>query len=1098
MGRTAACLSCIPLLWTMARAGEAQGLPETMEARLRRLPVLSQDKAGLECGALLAQIEGNRTASPRQRAGSLDRLRGACSDKLSRTDPRLIRIAERSVAYRRPLVQEEPGALSEALRDLGFSYHYLGRMQEAHQLYLEAVAIARRFRGRGTSDEHLAAALESLSSILRDLGKLPASMQAAEESLRLRRQAVPFLPEKVVVGLITRARVEERLSLEATQETLLEAHRLVQELGPGHNGLASRVTSNLGLTFHRLGDLPRAIHFLQEAEELRLRDQRAGRPACPVATTQLLLGEVFFDLGDYPQAKSYYLKAVAGHIACWGKDPFRYGDALTGRATVLEESGEWDEALALQLEALEIRKEAISRDPSDSDLQLALARSFTRLGALQQRMGATEARSSLEHALSIQDRVLARRASVDRAETLVELAEHWRETGDPEQARPLVERCLHELGSLGEQGPLLVRALELSARISADPAAGLRLIEQTGHQVQRLFGPGSPRTATILEARAELRLRQRDRMGALNDALLSQKLSLPHVRTIVQAFPRDQALAFAMDRHQSLDLALDLVAEAPGFTPGTVEQVWQAAASSRMLVRDAEIDRQQLLRATMDPQLASAAQQLSSARERYAYLLVQTHGTIETQAGRLQSARRELLDAEASLAAKTRPLLAGRRNAETTFEQLRRRLPAGATLVAIYQYRQPAGRDAYLAFVLAGSRPVGAVSLGDAVKIDWLVQEWRAAILSPRADAAARMRAGRALRRAIWDPIARLVSGTGAVFLVPDGSFHLVQLAALPAENGSYLIEQGWAFHTLTAERDLLQQREPLRPGPWLALGGVDYQQAAGARPGAGSMPSRDVLRGGGSAMVFDPWRRSECRRTELTSFQPLPGSREEIQDLARLSQRLGRPGGQKPALTTLSGREATEQALRQAIAGRRIVHLATHGFAVARGCGPARPGVRGIGGLSLGTRPAKEDSLPLSGLVLAGANERGNARRSDQDGILTEEEILDLDLGAAEWVVLSACDTGLGRLRPGEGVDGMLRAFQVAGAKTIIVSLWSVRDQAARAWMRELYQARFERRLSTVEAMRQAALHRLRSLRQQGEDNPADWAGFMAVGQWM
>src|SRR6185369_5181710 len=233
--RTAVWLSCLPLLWTMARTSEAQSLPDTVEARLRKLPALSKEKAVPECRALLRLIEENRAASPRHQAGGLDRLRAACSEKLTRTAPVLVGIAERSVARRRSLEKEEPAALSEALRDLGFSYHYLGRMQEAHHLYLEAVAISRRWRGRGTSDEHLAAALESLSSILLDLGRLPAALQAAEESLRLRRQAVPFLPEKVVVALVTRARVEDRLDLKATRETLLEAHRLTEELGPEHN-----------------------------------------------------------------------------------------------------------------------------------------------------------------------------------------------------------------------------------------------------------------------------------------------------------------------------------------------------------------------------------------------------------------------------------------------------------------------------------------------------------------------------------------------------------------------------------------------------------------------------------------------------------------------------------------------------------------------------------------------------------------------------------------------------------------------------------------------------------------------------------------------
>lgn len=1095
----AALLGSFVLLLVAAIAGQAQDLPAAVTARLGALEALSDEKAAGECGALLKLIADDRSLSPLRRAGGLDRLRAACSRKLAWTDPLLERIAELSVASRRGVEVEkaEPAALCLALRDLGYINHVHGRMRQAHDLYNEAVAVARRFQGRGTTDEDLAGALDSLSSLLLDLPDLDGAWNAAEQSLRLRRRAVPFRPERVVTALTTRARVEEQRDLKATRSTLNEAYRLSQTLGPEHGAEASRVANNLGSILYRLGELPQAINVLQEAERMRQGDGTRP-PARQLASTQLLLGQVFFDLGDYPRAIEYHRKAVQGHASWAGKeDPSRYGDALIGLATVLEEAGRWDEALEIQQQALKLRQDAadlaaVSQLGADSEAQLLVARSLTRLGALQERMGSAQAEESLTRALAIEDRVLASRASADRAETLLELAELWRETGALERARDAVSRCLRELGTLGDEGSLRLKATELSARVAADPAAGLQTLARAGRSVDRLFGPGSPQRASLLQTRAELRWRKHDKSGAVSDALLAQRLSLPQVKTIVQAFPRDQALVFAADRRKSLDLALSLMAESPQASPGTVEQVWQAAASSRMLVRDAEIDRQRLLRATADPQVTEVAKRLASARERFAYLLVQTQGTSGTQTARLREARRELLGAEEALAARTHPLLASTAG-EPSIQQWRRHLPSGAALVAFYQYHQPAGTDAYLAFVLQGSA-ARAVFLGETVTLDWLVQQWREAILSPRADAQSRLRAGQALRKRVWDPIAPLLKEPRTVFVVPDGSLYTVPIFALPAPGGGYLIEKGWAFHTLTAERDLVRQPGTSRPGPWLALGDVDYERTA-ALPAAG--PARDVLRGGEEAEdPGDPLRGMSCQKG-LPSFVKLPASKEELQDLDTLWKRLQpRPKGNL-ALTRLSGAEATEQALRQAVPGQRVVHLATHGFAVARNCGPARSAVRGIGGLSLGTRPDAAEPGILAGLVLAGANERGKALRSDQDGILTENEILGLDLSAADWVVLSACESGLGTVRPGEGVIGMLRAFQVAGAKTVIVSLWSVHDEAAREWMRELYQARFERRLSTLEAMRQAALRRLKFYRQQGDDNPADWAGFVASGQW-
>ena len=138
-----------------------------------------------------------------------------------------------------------------------------------------------------------------------------------------------------------------------------------------------------------------------------------------------------------------------------------------------------------------------------------------------------------------------------------------------------------------------------------------------------------------------------------------------------------------------------------------------------------------------------------------------------------------------------------------------------------------------------------------------------------------------------------------------------------------------------------------------------------------------------------------------------------------------------------------------------------------------------------------KRPVAPRSGLAFAGANRR------DGFGFLTGEQIAHLDLTGVGWVVLSACDTGLGDLRSGEGVVGLRHAFQRAGASTIIMSLWGADDGAARTFMRALYTGRGAG-LSTAEAMRQAASTLLRFQRRNGRStHPYHWGGFVAAGGW-
>ena len=120
--------------------------------------------------------------------------------------------------------------------------------------------------------------------------------------------------------------------------------------------------------------------------------------------------------------------------------------------------------------------------------------------------------------------------------------------------------------------------------------------------------------------------------------------------------------------------------------------------------------------------------------------------------------------------------------------------------------------------------------------------------------------------------------------------------------------------------------------------------------------------------------------------------------------------------------------------------------------------------------------------MALAGANQRQATGLDEEDGILTAEEIAALDLSGVEWAVLSACDTGIGEVKAGEGVLGLRRAFQVAGARTLIMSLWPVEDQVARDWMRQLYRARLVLGLTTIDGVHQANLKTLRQRRAKGQ----------------
>jgi CHAT domain-containing protein len=234
------------------------------------------------------------------------------------------------------------------------------------------------------------------------------------------------------------------------------------------------------------------------------------------------------------------------------------------------------------------------------------------------------------------------------------------------------------------------------------------------------------------------------------------------------------------------------------------------------------------------------------------------------------------------------------------------------------------------------------------------------------------------------------------------------------------------------------------------------------------------------------------CLDFQKLHFDGIPGTGNEVAQVERQI-----PGA---TISELMGARASEPSFKQWAPGQTVIHVATHGFFLGGGCDSttgAAPATASVHEDPLRGEIDRGNPLLLSGLALAGANQRIKAGSDADDGILTSEEIAAMDLSSARWVVLSACETGLGAIQAGEGVLGLRRAFRLAGARTVIMSLWKVDDKATLDWMRRLYEGR-EAGLSTAEAVRKASLDSLQERRTNGRStHPYYWGAFVAAGDW-
>jgi CHAT domain-containing protein/tetratricopeptide (TPR) repeat protein len=626
-----------------------------------------------------------------------------------------------------------------------------------------------------------------------------------------------------------------------------------------------------------------------------------------------------------------------------------------------------------------------------------------------------------------------------------------------------------------------------------------------------LFGPAHPLVAEAKAALADVDFSSGRTGPALSSAVEAESTSLDHLRSTVRYLPERQALAFASRRPRGLDLAISGVAGSVNRDAAAV--VYDLIVQSRGAILD-ELAARHRNPPPSDPALSALYAAAAHARQRHANLLVRSlEGAVSRT--EFESARQEKEAAERSLAARSAEARAELERGPIGLNAVRRSLPVGTALLSFVQYARhvrarpdgpPSGPAAsFVAFVMrAGSDRIAVVPLGSTATIEPLLHEWRSeaagrSILSGTSPAQAEreMRAaGARLRRAIWDPVAPHFRGATQLFVVPDGVLGLLPLAALPSVGEGFLLEDGPPIHYLTTERDLVSLTTETGPGSrspgMLALGGPAFDDVPAitigepsATPTTHSTSAPAIVRGGSLA----------CGGLTALRFQPLNGTLEEVQQLSRLlPESVG-------TVATLVGSQASEPIFKREAHRYRVLHLATHGFFLDTSCvtnAAIRPSsTRGVGRLT-SSASAVANPLLLSGLALAGANRRAEAKPDEDDGILTAEEVATLDLHGVEWAVLSACDTGVGEIKAGEGVFGLRRAFQVAGARTVIMSLWSVDDQATRAWMRALYEGRFQRQLSTADAVHQASLTVLRDRRARGlSTHPFFWAAFVAAGDW-
>ena len=1073
--------------------------------------------------ALLAEVEAAHGADAIQVAFALDTLVASLSYGNQPADAERRSLAERSLAIKERVLGPDDLEVATSLHLLANLHLAAADFSGARPLYERALAI--REKALGPENPAVADTLATFASLLFDTGEYAAALPLNERALAIREKALGPGHPLVAASLNNIANLHAVMGdfgeARAAQERAIAIRE--KALGPDHPDLAKSL-GNMANLLDIMGDYAAARSMYERA--LAIFDKALGPGNSFSATHMNNLAGTLESMGDYAGARALYERTLDIREKSLRPDHPDVAQSLMNLANLLTTTGDGAAARPFAERAVAIDEKALGPDHPD----VAVA-----LGMLAQTLEPVAAHGLLERALAIKEKALGPdHPSV--ADTLDSLSQLDQSTNDYAAARRVQERALAiREKAFGPDHPGLAWGLDnlaISLTETGDVAAARPLLERAVHLVETSVGEGSPELASDLSDLARVRAIQSDVSGALGSALRAERIARDHLRLTAASLSERQALRYAATRPSGLDLALTLAAR--GLEPASRRQVLDAAVRSRAVVLDEIAARHRAIGGNADPAVAQLVKDLASSGARLANLLVRGPGDQEPATYRrlLEDARHETERKESALAAASAAFTRDLTRSRLGLEEVAANLPPRSALVSFLLYKRadlnpgrsgsPSARPSdhagdvpsYLALVLrSGDAAPQVVDLGPAGEVDRLVRRWKDEASGRRSGLgapgeAAYREAGAALRAAVWDPVSRAIGDSERAFVVPDGTLNLVNLASLPLGRDGYLVERGPVVHILSDERDLVGSDDPRHGQGLLAVGGANYDASTPfgslAKPPAAKPKSGDAPVVLASATTYRGPHAS-CNDFASVHFEPLPATARETREIAREWRKQGK--GDAAVVLDLHDAAASETDLKRLAPGHRVLHLATHGFILGGDCKSALASARGIGALS--EAPASgpkseaapidgENPLLLSGLALAGANHRGAAAEGEDDGILTAEEVASLDLTGVEWAVLSACETGLGDVQAGEGVFGLRRAFQVAGAASLIMSLWSVDDEATRAWMSALYKGRLERHLDTAQAVHDASLTLLNQRRAAGlSTHPFYWAAFVAAGDW-
>ncbi len=970
-----------------------------------------------------------------------------------------------------------------SLNNLGLLYMDNGNYKEAEILLLQVLKIRDKCIGKEHPD--YAWCLHNLANIYTHLGNYKNAEIYYLETKTIREKILGKENSDYAQTLHNLASVYYYLANYKEAETINNECKTIREkiLGKENIDYAWSL-HNLAIIYHDLCNYEKAEKLLLECKSIR--EKLLGREHMDYALTLNNLGNLYKATGNYEKAELLYLDCKVIQEKVMGIQHPDYAGSLSNLAYLYKLLGNYEKAEFLYLESETLFEKLIGKE----NTSYALLRCNHALLYMEMNNYDKSELLYLDSKTILEN--LVGRNHPAYVGSLVGLANLYTNMGNYEKAETLyLETQIIDEKNLGSEHPDYASNLHnlavLYCKIGKFKEAE-KLYLRSKSIMEKVIGKEDPDYTTNL--RVLSKLYENQMRYAESDSLLVEFFKTEQTRLAKSvSFLSEHQLAQYKSTFQTSEEMLNsyILHRNPNSVGILPSLAYGTSLFYKGFLLNAAVSLNQLKFSTVESELAN--QYLKGYRQR-----------LSLEYTKPISERKNIIELESKVDSTEKVLartLAGYADAlkQFTWQDVETNLKIDEAAIEFINFKVnfPKETDStmYGALILLSSveEPI-FIPLFEVKQLVQLLSDNESSqsiseLYSSRGATPIKSNSFQGLYELIWKPLDSILKDVKIINYSPSGLLHRINFDAIQVNTKTNLSDK-YRLVRLGSTRSLaIPDLTKIDSSNQVMLfGGIDYNIDT-TMINLDTM-SPEVFASKDEELSFTYAERGISEREN--AWGNLPGTESEINGVSKLFKK------SKFSTTAFSGKYATEESFKnlgRSQTSPRVLHIATHGFFFPDPKSNSQES--GVNSQTESVFKMSDHPMIRSGLILAGGNyawkEGKPFKEGVEDGILTAYEISQMNLSNTELVVLSACETGLGDIQGNEGVYGLQRAFKIAGAKYLIMSLWQVPDKQTSLLMTTFYKKWLEDKMMIPEAFHAAQ----KELRDIGLD-PYQWAGFVLV----